>query len=139
MKTSLLPILCLINGLAFSYWQGHTPALIATIYFVMSLLCYYLYSKDKKAARNRTWRVSEKTLHLTALLGGWPGSIIAQTRLRHKTQKTSFRIVFWLTLLLNISFLIWLHTPQGSKILHGPIYKAEYWTSNPFGSTIGFR
>ncbi|MCJ8313095.1 MAG: DUF1294 domain-containing protein [Saccharospirillaceae bacterium] len=111
IQHSLIWILLLI--LTSSYYLGYTPLLITLIYFVASLISYYLYAKDKKAAKNDTWRVSENTLHLSALLFGWPGAIIAQLRLRHKTKKVKFRIVFWLTLIMNISLLMWIHTPQG--------------------------
>ena len=113
MKIQHSPIWILLLILTSSYYLGYTPILITLIYFVASLISYYLYAKDKQAAKNDTWRVSENTLHLSALLFGWPGAIIAQLRLRHKTKKVKFRIVFWLTLLMNITVLVWIHTPQG--------------------------
>ena len=36
----------------------------------------------------------ERTLHLLALLGGWPGAILARRRFRHKTMKVPFLIAF---------------------------------------------
>ncbi|UYO74221.1 DUF1294 domain-containing protein [Halomonas qinghailakensis] len=60
---------------------------------------------DKRAAVKRRRRVSEKTLHLMALAGGWPGAWLAQQRLRHKTQKTRFRRLFWVTVVLNVAAL----------------------------------
>ena len=38
--------------------------------------------------------------------GGWPGALIAQEKLRHKTRKQSFRIVFGLTVLFNGVMLV---------------------------------
>ena len=41
-----------------------------------------------------------------AFLGGWPGAFLAQRQFRHKTQKVSFRIVFWITVILHITIVI---------------------------------
>ena len=61
---------------------------------VMSLVCFLAYGLDKQRAANAGRRVSERTLHLMAFLGGWPGALIGQRQFRHKTQKLTFRIVF---------------------------------------------
>ncbi len=47
------------------------------------------------------WRIPEKQLHAVALLGGWPGALLAQQLLRHKTQKASFQGIFWLIVALH--------------------------------------
>lgn len=74
----------------------------------MSLVTYALYAMDKSAAQHNQWRIQESTLHLFALLGGWPGALIAQDRLRHKSVKAQFRFVFWITVVLNLVALAWL-------------------------------
>ncbi|TVP51811.1 MAG: DUF1294 domain-containing protein, partial [Halomonas sp.] len=71
-----------------TYSSNALLILIAVFYAVFSVIAYTTYAVDKKAAINRRQRVSEKTLHLLGLLGGWPGALLAQQRLRHKTQKT---------------------------------------------------
>ena len=45
---------------------------------------------------------------MVALLGGWPGALLAQGWLRHKAVKTSFLATYWLTVLLNLGLLGWL-------------------------------
>lgn len=75
-------------------------------YGLMSLLAYCLYAQDKNAARRHRQRVPERLLHLMALLGGWPGALFAQQRLRHKTRKPAFLIVFWLTVMLHLAGLL---------------------------------
>jgi uncharacterized membrane protein YsdA (DUF1294 family) len=84
-----------------------------------------MYAKDKRAARDGNWRISESTLHALSLFCGWPGAIIAQVKLRHKTKKKSFRIAFWFTVLANSGVLFWLHTNQGAQYLHLYINKVE--------------
>jgi uncharacterized membrane protein YsdA (DUF1294 family) len=56
-------------------------------------------------------------LHLIALAGGWPGALLAQKVLRHKSSKQSFQVVFWVTVLLNCAALSWLLTPAGALAL----------------------
>ncbi|MEM8670988.1 MAG: DUF1294 domain-containing protein [Planctomycetota bacterium] len=72
---------------------------------VLSIVAFLLYGWDKRRARRDGDRVPEKTLQLIALLGGWPGALLGQRFFRHKTQKTSFQIIFWLCVLLHIAIV----------------------------------
>ncbi|MCK4492569.1 MAG: cold shock and DUF1294 domain-containing protein [Methylococcales bacterium] len=74
-------------------------------YAGMSFITFLVYAFDKRAAKKGHWRTSENTLHFLALLGGWPGALLAQQFLRHKSRKVSFLMVFWLTFSLNMSGL----------------------------------
>ena len=91
--------------------------LLLPFYLAVSLLTFILYAIDKSAAQNDSWRTQESTLHFFSLAGGWPGAMIAQQTLRHKSKKQSFRAVFWVTVVLNIGLFIWFHTPEGRVIL----------------------
>lgn len=71
----------------------------------MSSLTFFVYYKDKRAAINNTWRIQEKTLHLLAVLGGWPGAFYAQKKLRHKSIKQSFRLFFYVTVIGNLMLI----------------------------------
>ena len=122
-----------------SYYFGFTPIALSLLLIVFSLITYGLYAKDKAAAQKNEWRVSERTLHLVALLGGWPGALFAQSRLRHKTRKTRFRVVFWLTVLINFGFLAWLHTPQGNTYLRTGIYQVENLAISHIHHETGLR
>lgn len=93
------------------------PLLILGLYLGGSLITFLLYAKDKAAAQKGTWRTSESTLHLFSLAGGWPGALVAQQKLRHKSRKQPFRIVFWLTVLLNCGVFVWLFTGEGRTTL----------------------
>ena len=88
---------------------------VLLFYLVVSTASYVAYALDKLAAKKGGWRTSESTLHLFSLVGGWPGALIAQNGLRHKTRKQPFRMVFWATVALNCAAFIWLFTPQGAK------------------------
>ena len=86
-------------------------------YLFVSTITFLAYAIDKSAAQAGRWRISENTLHLLAIAGGWPGALIAQQALRHKSRKGSFRIVLWISILINCAGLVWLHTEAGHKFL----------------------
>lgn len=79
-------------------------ALIAYLLLVAvaSTVAFVVYGIDKRRAGTGARRVPERTLHLLALAGGWPGAWYAQQRFRHKTQKMPFRAVFWCTVVLHV-------------------------------------
>lgn len=74
-------------------------------------MCFVVYAIDKSAAVAGRWRVSERTLILLGLAGGWLGAIVAQQLLRHKSGKASFRSAFWGSVLLNVLAFIALNAP----------------------------
>jgi uncharacterized membrane protein YsdA (DUF1294 family)/cold shock CspA family protein len=82
---------------------------IIVLYILASIVTYLAYADDKRAAQTSGWRTKEGTLLLLGLAGGWPGGLIAQYRLRHKTKKVSFQVAYWLTVGLNCGGLLWLH------------------------------
>jgi uncharacterized membrane protein YsdA (DUF1294 family)/cold shock CspA family protein len=97
------------------------PPLILALYIFGSLFTFFMYAVDKSAAKNGAWRTKENTLHLLSLAGGWPGALVAQQKLRHKTKKQSFRSVFWVTVFINCGAFIWLLTPTGAATLQSLI------------------
>lgn len=97
------------------------PVAVPLAYVFVSLITFIAYALDKSAARNGRWRTSEQTLHLLAIAGGWPGALVAQQALRHKSKKASFRIVFWATVIINIALLVWLHT---AEIRDNPLFRS---------------
>ncbi|APA68877.1 DUF1294 domain-containing protein [Janthinobacterium sp. 1_2014MBL_MicDiv] len=106
MPYLILAVFVLAYLLASLLW--HVPVLVAAVYGAMSVTCFAVYAIDKRAARTQAWRTPEKTLWLLGLLCGWPGAVLAQQWLRHKTSKTSFQVVFWITVALNMGGFAWL-------------------------------
>lgn len=106
-----------IAAVCISVFAEKIPPVILGFYLVVSLLTFSVYARDKSAAQKGAWRTSENTLHLLSLIGGWPGALIAQQKLRHKSQKQPFRFIFWITLLVNCGAFVWLLTPTGAAIL----------------------
>ncbi|MCH9696226.1 MAG: cold shock and DUF1294 domain-containing protein [Gammaproteobacteria bacterium] len=103
--------------LGVTTYAEKTPVVVLSAYLIISMITYCAYAWDKASAKSGRWRTKENTLHLCALVGGWPGALIAQQLLRHKSRKTSFRVFLWFTILLNCTGLVWLHTADGSAYL----------------------
>ena len=101
---SLLPGLGAIN---FALTTFNPIPLI--LYPVMSFITFAQYADDKYRAKEGRWRISEKRLHLCEFMGGWLGAFIAQRKLRHKSSKVSYQVVFWVIVAIHIIFwLDWL-------------------------------
>ena len=77
------------------------------LYAGASALCFAFYAIDKSAARAGRERISESMLLSLGFVGGWPGAIVAQQLLRHKTAKRAFRIRFWMSVAVNAALFAW--------------------------------
>ncbi|HEX7971298.1 MAG TPA: DUF1294 domain-containing protein [Thiobacillus sp.] len=93
-----------------------TLSAIAMVYWVLSGLTFLIYAWDKAAAVAGRRRTPEKLLHLFSVAGGWPGALVAQKLLRHKSDKREFQIMFWVTVMLNCGVLIWLALLDGADM-----------------------
>lgn len=89
--------------------RGAMSWLVPGWYALLSVLTYVAYRIDKTAAERGRWRTSEQTLHALALAGGWPGALVAQRWVRHKSSKQSFLAAFVITVAINLGMLMWLH------------------------------
>lgn len=97
------PLVPAALGALFTFAGTH--AAVAAVYLAASSAAFAAYAWDKHAARNDRKRVAERTLHLLALIGGWPGALLAQRVLRHKTRKKPFRALCLATVLANCLLL----------------------------------
>jgi uncharacterized membrane protein YsdA (DUF1294 family)/cold shock CspA family protein len=105
-RVLVIPVFVGIYTFVIRRWGFYPPVLLA--YLGLSILAFLAYAFDKAAAVSGRWRTAEQTLHLFSLAGGWPGALIAQQLLRHKTSKPSFVAAFWFTVLVNVSaFVAW--------------------------------
>lgn len=94
---------------------GKLPFVVLIAYFLASCVAYVAYFLDKAASLKGHWRTPESTLHFFSVVGGWPGAMLAQRTLRHKTQKQSFQVTYWVTVVLNCAALGWLLSPTGLR------------------------
>ena len=105
-----------IYSLVEIYW-GPVPLWVLVLYLGVSAITFGSYAIDKSAARLKQRRVAETSLILLGMLGGWPGAILAQQLLRHKTAKPSFRAVFWASVLINVFVFVALNAPGVAQSL----------------------
>ena len=88
-------------------------SIVITLYVAVSAVTFVLFGLDKRAARHaaqtnrRPTRVPESTFHCLELLGGFPGTLLAQRIFRHKTRKTNYLITLWVIIALHAGFWIW--------------------------------
>lgn len=99
------------------------PYWVWILYVGMSFATFVAYALDKRAAASEGWRLSEGSLLALGLACGWPGAVIAQQVVRHKTVKMSFQVVFWVTVVVNVvafvvfSWVASLATPEALPAL----------------------
>lgn len=91
----------------------HLPTVLV-LYGLFSALALLAHGLDKLAARRGGRRVPEATLHLIALAGGWPGSLLAMRLFRHKRRKRAFVALTWLIAASHAALWAWfLSGPRG--------------------------
>ncbi|RTR02460.1 DUF1294 domain-containing protein [Halomonas nitroreducens] len=116
-----LVALLILPALWWCVTVGVFPAWLFWAFAGMSSLAFVLYGQDKWAARRQAQRTAESTLQFCALLGGWPGALLAQQVFRHKTTKRSFQITFWFMVAINAGALGLLGSPTGAALLQNVI------------------
>ncbi len=92
-KTFFWIATALVAAASILLWYLGLPILYAYLVGI-NAVTILLYGYDKRQAIVGGSRVPELILHLTALVGGSPGALLAQIVFRHKTRKFKFRAVF---------------------------------------------
>jgi len=95
-----IPVFVVVFVVVSMIWR--TPLWIAGLYLIASIISFAAYAVDKTAAVAGRWRVSEGALILLGIIGGWPGAIVAQQILRHKSNKAEFLAAFWGSVFVNV-------------------------------------
>lgn len=117
MQSSLLilSIIWLAVAAFWLYWamsrEGQRLGFFVAIYLFLTMTCslvsFVLALIDKRRAVRDRPRISERTLHVFSLAGGWPGACIGNWLFRHKTQKASYQAVFWLIVVVHLSAVLY--------------------------------
>ena len=82
--------------------------ILAVYLLLINLTGFFCFFSDIRRARNHAFRISEKTLFLTALLGGGAGCLVSMYLFRHKTRHLRFVLgiplltVLWIWICLRI-------------------------------------
>ena len=82
-----------------------TTALLIWV-LAWTLIAFVLMGADKWKARHENWRVPEKALFLSAILGGSVGALAGMYLFRHKTKHLSFTIGMPVILALQIALVL---------------------------------
>lgn len=81
------------------------------IYIVVSwnIITCAMFGLDKYKAVKGNWRISEKTLLLSAFLMGGIGGLFGMHLFKHKTKHIKFKLLMPLAVILNmgIAYLAW--------------------------------
>lgn len=82
--------------------------IIAVYMIFINLVSLLLFKRDKSLARKGKRRISEKTLFLSAILGGGPGAVLGMQLFSHKTKKAAFQLGLPLIAIVNVIVVIML-------------------------------
>ena len=66
--------------------------LLIVYLLLINIAAFALFGADKRKARRGDWRISEKALFLSAVLGGSLGALIGMRLFHHKTKHWYFVI-----------------------------------------------
>ena len=88
-------------------------------YFLLYLLlinaaAFVLMLVDKRKALKNRWRIPERTLILSAALGGSIGALLGMYTFRHKTRHLKFTLGIPAILIAQISLTIWIFQKIGA-------------------------
>lgn len=78
------------------------PSIFLYYLIIINIIGILIMGIDKRKAQKQQWRISEKTLFITALLGGSFGVRIGMELFRHKTKHKSFTIGIPLIFILQV-------------------------------------
>lgn len=59
---------------------------------IVNFVTWILYGVDKRKAIKGAWRIPEKTLILSAVIGGSVGALAGMMMFRHKIRKVKFMV-----------------------------------------------
>ena len=86
------------------------PVWIAVIIWliIINLIAFAIFGIDKKRAKKGQWRIPEKTLFLSVILGGSIGAILGMYIFHHKTKHWYFQIGIPAIMIIQIAAVYWL-------------------------------
>lgn len=82
--------------------------------FLINAAAFVLMLADKVKARKNRWRIPERTLIGSALLGGSIGALLGMYTFRHKTRHLKFTLGVPSILIAQIALVVWLSLKIGA-------------------------
>lgn len=87
-------------------WQWASFDLVWSWLIAITVITFFTFGYDKAIADTKRTRVPEFILLALTFLGGTIGAILGRIVFKHKTSKASFRVKFWVVLLVQIALLV---------------------------------
>ena len=81
---------------------------------LINAAAFLLMLVDKYKAQNGLWRIPERTLIGSALLGGSVGALLGMYTFRHKTKHLSFTLGMPAILIAQVALAIWIFLKIGA-------------------------
>ena len=81
--------------------------IIIGIFVVWNVVTFFLMGLDKRKAKKNQYRISEKTLFISALCFGALGATIGMNFFRHKTKHWYFEYGFPLLVVIQLAILLY--------------------------------
>ena len=78
---------------------------VLALLLLINLITFSVFSYDKQLAKNRKNRISERSLFLLMLFGGTIGGLLAMLIFRHKTKKSSFKLMVFGIIVIQLVLL----------------------------------
>ena len=78
---------------------------IIYILIVINIITFLVYGIDKWKAKQGSWRISEATLLILAVIGGSIGALLGMRVWHHKTMHKKFKYGLPLILLVQIALI----------------------------------
>ena len=82
--------------------------------FLINAVAFVLMHADKRRARKNRWRIPERTLIGTAVLGGSVGALLGMRCFRHKTRHLKFTLGIPAILIAQIALVVFLIVKIGA-------------------------
>lgn len=82
--------------------------------FLINAASFVLMHADKRRARKNRWRIPERTLIGTAVLGGSIGALLGMRCFRHKTRHLKFTLGIPAILIAQIALAVFLIVKIGA-------------------------
>lgn len=82
--------------------MGEFERVVVIYLFVINIITFLLFFIDKVKAKKNAWRVSERVLLFSVILGGSVGAFAGMYTFRHKTRHSLFRLGVPFILIMQI-------------------------------------
>ena len=81
---------------------------IVYILIVINVITFLIYGIDKWKAKQGSWRISEASLLILAVIGGSIGALLGMKVWHHKTMHKKFQFGIPMIIVAQIALVIWI-------------------------------